>query len=80
MAMQAQMRVMLSKFNRLVHEKTTATAAAARRSAAGASTSVERAGLFHRNQLNSCVFVHLALECQSFDGFLGMAKRQQALA
>jgi hypothetical protein len=35
MAMQAQMRVMLRTSNRLAHEKTTATAAAARRSAAG---------------------------------------------
>jgi|AntAceMinimDraft_5_1070358.scaffolds.fasta_scaffold51369_1 hypothetical protein len=35
MAMQAQMRVMLRTLNRLAHEETAATAAAARRSAAG---------------------------------------------
>jgi hypothetical protein len=35
--------------------------------------------LTHRNQLNSCLFVHLYLKCQNSDGFLGMAKRHQAL-
>jgi hypothetical protein len=35
--------------------------------------------LFHRNELNSCEFVHLFLECQNLGDFLGMAKRQQAL-
>jgi hypothetical protein len=38
-----------------------------------------RQPLFRRNQLNSCLFVHPFLECQNFDGFLGMAKRHQAL-
>ena len=36
--------------------------------------------LFLRNQLNSCLFVYLFLECKIFDDFLGMAKRHQALA
>jgi hypothetical protein len=36
--------------------------------------------LFLRNQLNSCLFVYLFLECKNFDDFLGMAKRHQALA
>jgi len=31
--------------------------------------------LFHRNELNSCLFVHLFLEYQNFGGFLGLAKR-----
>jgi hypothetical protein len=35
--------------------------------------------LFLRNQLNSCLFVYLFLECKNFDDFLGMAKRHQAL-
>ena len=35
--------------------------------------------LFHRNELNSCAFVYLFLECQNLGDFLGMAKRQQAL-
>ena len=36
-------------------------------------------GSIARNQLNSCRFVHLFLECQNFGGFLGMAKRHHAL-
>jgi hypothetical protein len=35
--------------------------------------------LFHRNQLNSYIFVHLFLERQSLDDLLWMAKRHQAL-
>jgi hypothetical protein len=35
--------------------------------------------LFHRNQLNSCLFVHIFLECQNLDDFLVMAKRHQEL-
>jgi hypothetical protein len=35
--------------------------------------------LFHRNQLNSCLFVHLLLECQNLECFLGMAKRHKVL-
>jgi hypothetical protein len=38
-----------------------------------------RQSLFHRNQLNSCLFVHIFLECQNPNDFLGMAKRHQAL-
>jgi len=35
--------------------------------------------LIQRNQLSSCAFVHFFLECQNSGGFLGMAKRHQAL-
>jgi hypothetical protein len=35
--------------------------------------------LFHSNQLNSCRFVHLLLERQNSDDFLGMAKLHHAL-
>jgi hypothetical protein len=42
MAVQAQMRVMLRTVNRLVHEGTATTAAAARRSAAGEALRMHR--------------------------------------